>query len=81
MLENSTRIDIHIEVPCVDYEKLSGDQVGKTSESIRKRVQIARDIQFQSFSKLDSKYKIFYNVDMWVRELRRFCKLMGKVRV
>jgi len=29
MLENSTRIDIHIEVPRVDYEKLSGDRVGE----------------------------------------------------
>jgi predicted ATPase with chaperone activity len=26
------RIDIHIEVPRVDYEKLSGDQMGETSE-------------------------------------------------
>ena len=32
------RIDIHVEVPCVDYEKLSGDRLGETSESIRKRV-------------------------------------------
>ena len=32
------RIDIHIEVPRVDYEKLSGDRVGETSEAIRVRV-------------------------------------------
>lgn len=36
------RIDIHVEVPRVDYEKLSGDRVGETSGSIRKRVQAAR---------------------------------------
>ena len=30
------RIDIHIEVPSVDYEKLSGDRLGETSETIRK---------------------------------------------
>lgn len=35
------RIDIHIEVPRVDYEKLSSDRVGETSESIRQRVQAA----------------------------------------
>ncbi|MEO8354515.1 MAG: ATP-binding protein, partial [Chloroflexota bacterium] len=29
------RIDIHAEVPRVDYEKLSGDRVGETSQSIR----------------------------------------------
>ena len=34
-------IDIHIEVPRVDYEKLSGDQMGETSEAIRNRVQAA----------------------------------------
>ncbi len=39
------RIDIHIEVPRVDYEKLSGDRLGESSESIRTRVQAARNIQ------------------------------------
>ena len=43
------RIDIHIEVPRVDYEKLSGDRLEETSESIRRRVQAARDIQGQRF--------------------------------
>ena len=32
------RIDIHIEVPRVDYDKLSGDRVGESSESICARV-------------------------------------------
>jgi len=41
------RNDIHIEVPRVDYEKLSGDRMGETSETIRKRVQAARNIQQQ----------------------------------
>jgi len=39
------RIDIHIEVPRVDYEKLSGDRMGETSELFRKGVQAARNIQ------------------------------------
>src|SRR5512143_1158315 len=43
------RIDIHIEVPNVDYEKLSGDRVGESSQSIRARVQTARDIQLKRF--------------------------------
>ena len=38
------RIDIHIEVPRVDFEKLSANRVGETFEAIRKRVQTARDI-------------------------------------
>jgi magnesium chelatase family protein len=39
------RIDIHIEEPRVDYEKLSGDRVGELSRCIRARVQAARNIQ------------------------------------
>jgi len=43
------RIDIHIEVPRVDYEKLSGDRVGESSESIRARAQTARNLQQARF--------------------------------
>jgi len=35
------RIDIHIEVPRVDYDKLSSERVGESSESIRARIQSA----------------------------------------
>src|ERR671938_1375097 len=44
------RIDIHIEVPRADYERLSGDRVGEPSECIRARVQAARDLQTKRFS-------------------------------
>jgi magnesium chelatase family protein len=43
------RIDIHIEVPRVDYEKLSGNRISEPSECIRARVQAARDIQRKRF--------------------------------
>ena len=69
------RMDIHIEVPRVDYEKLIGDRLRETSETIRARVQVARDIQSKRFSKLDSKHPIFCNADMRVGEIRQFCKL------
>jgi magnesium chelatase family protein len=38
------RIDIHLEVPPVDYEKLSGDRVGESNDAIRSRVQAAHSI-------------------------------------
>ena len=41
------RIDIHIEVPPVDFEKLSDTEKGESSESIRQRVDYARKIQQQ----------------------------------
>jgi magnesium chelatase family protein len=36
------RIDIHVEAPRVDYEKLSSDWLGESSTSMRERVQAAR---------------------------------------
>jgi magnesium chelatase family protein len=71
------RIDIHIEVPRVDYEKLSGDRLGETSESIRKRVQAARNIQLARFSNIESS-NIVANADMRVGEIRQFCKLQDE---
>jgi len=71
------RIDIHIEVPRVDYEKLSGDRVGETSTSIRARVQAARDIQNKRFSKNGSS-DIVCNADMRVGEIRQYCKLQDE---
>jgi magnesium chelatase family protein len=68
------RIDIHIEVPRVDYEKLSGDRVGESSETIRARVQAARDIQNKRFSNGEAK-DIICNADMRVGQIRQFCKL------
>jgi len=72
------RIDIHIEVPRVDYEKLSEDRLGESSEAIRTRVQTARDIQRARFSELDSRHPIFSNADMRVGEIRQFCKLQDE---
>ena len=68
------RIDIHIEVPRVDYEKLSGDRVGESSECIRARVQTARNIQQKRFSNNEST-DIICNADMRVGEIRQYCKL------
>ena len=39
------RIDIHIEVPRVEYEKLSDDHLGEPSAAIRERVEAARERQ------------------------------------
>ena len=58
----------------MDYEKLSGDRIGETSETIRGRVQAARDIQNKRFSNNGSS-EIVCNADMRVGEIRQFCKL------
>jgi magnesium chelatase family protein len=71
------RIDIHIEVPRVDYEKLSGDRLGESSESIRQRVQAARERQLTRFSNNGSS-DIVCNADMRVGEIRKFCQLQNE---
>jgi len=73
------RIDIHIEVPRVDYEKLSGSKVSESSESIRKRVQAARNIQKARFTNSNSKTTdIISNADMRIGEIRQFCQLQDE---
>lgn len=43
------RIDIHLEVPPVDYESLAGKQAGESSASVRERVGQARALQRARF--------------------------------
>ena len=75
-------IDIHIEVPRVDYEKLSGDRMGESSEMIRKQVQAARDIQQARFSIIEDSNtrnsNIVCNADMHLAEIGKFCKLQDE---
>ncbi len=71
------RIDIHIEVPRVDYEKLSGNKISETSETIRQRVQAARNIQQTRFSNIASS-NIVSNADMRIAEIRQFCQLQDE---
>ncbi len=63
------RIDIHIEVPRVDYEKLSGDRLGETSAKIRERVEAARERQHKRFAGTD----LQCNGDMGPGEVRKYC--------
>ena len=78
------RIDIHIEVPRVDYEKLSGNKLSESSESIRARVQAARNIQQARFTNADSRLSktessnIISNADMRIGEVRQFCVLQDE---
>lgn len=65
------RIDIHIEVPRVEYEKLSDRRVGEASEAIRARVEAARAIQNRRFTGTG----IACNAEMRPAEVRKFCAL------
>ncbi len=66
------RIDIHVEVNPVPFEKLSDERRGEPSKIIRKRVMDARKIQTERFSNND---KIHYNAQMNSKQIRKHCKL------
>lgn len=71
------RIDIHIEVPRVQYEKLSDARLGESSADIRARVEVARDRQRARFDGKDGDKPtdVLSNADMHPAEVRKFCKL------
>ena len=66
------RIDIHIEVTPVPFEKLSDERKSETSVEIRKRVTKAREIQTKRFEDSD---KVHYNAQMNVKQIRKHCEL------
>jgi magnesium chelatase family protein len=70
------RIDIHIEVPRVNYDKLSDQRLGETSSAIQARVEAARQQQRERFSadRLVTS-GISCNADMRPAEVRLFCQL------
>jgi magnesium chelatase family protein len=65
------RIDLHIEVPRLEFEKLSQDNLAENSTTIRKRVEEARKMQAERLK--DLPYKT--NSEMKNKDLREFCKL------
>jgi magnesium chelatase family protein len=65
------RIDIHIEVPRVDYEKLSDDRLGEPSSMIQKRVKAAREQQRERFEGTS----LTCNADMGPTEIHEYCLL------
>ncbi len=71
------RIDIHIQVPRVEYEKLSDDRFGESSEAIQKRVEAARQVQRSRFADLPvgNGKKIYCNADLRAADLRSYCVL------
>lgn len=66
------RIDIHIEVTPVPFEKLSEERKGESSVEIRKRVTTARQVQTDRFESYDN---VHYNAQMNVKQIRSYCQL------
>ncbi|MEJ2759347.1 MAG: ATP-binding protein, partial [Anaerolineales bacterium] len=65
------RIDIHVEVPYIDFEKLCDDRLGEPSSAIQARVEAARQRQMERL-KPDG---LLCNADMGVEQVRKYCVL------
>lgn len=65
------RIDIHIEVDNVTYDQLQEDNLAETSETIKIRVNKARDIQLKRLSAFGRRC----NAQMTPGDIKKFCKL------
>ena len=66
------RVDIHVGVPRVEYDKLSDDRFGEPSAAIRERVEAARQRQRERFAGSE---RLLSNADMGPAEVREVCQL------
>ena len=66
------RIDLHVEVPLVDYKALSSNEPGESSAAVRSRVDQARAIQAERFAKTPG---IQTNSAMIPRQIKAHCQL------
>jgi magnesium chelatase family protein len=71
------RIDIHIYVPRVDYDRLLSDERAETSTVVRERVEAARARQRERFAEHPH---LFSNSDMTAREVTQLCVLSSDAR-
>lgn len=65
------RIDLHVEVPALSEEKLTITNSAENSETIRKRVMKAREIQKKRFINT----RILTNGEMSSAQVREYCKM------
>ena len=68
------RLDIHIEVPATEYEKLSDTSVPESSKEVRERVNKARQIQLERLKGTG----ITSNAKMTPAQTKELCKLTEK---
>lgn len=72
------RIDIHLEVPSVDFKELSGEAKGLSSAEMRTQVQSARDRQTARFA--SARKGLHNNAGMSDREVQKFAALKPDVK-
>ncbi len=66
------RIDIHLDVPALEYKDMSSDHLGESSAQIKSRVDTARQIQLDRFADVDG---VYCNSQMSNRLIKQYCHL------
>ena len=80
------RIDIHLDVPRVEYDKLTDDRLGEPSAAVRERVEKARAVQYARFgvgtehetrnpAQQRHSIRVLCNADMGPADVREHCRL------
>ena len=71
------RIDIHVDVPRVEYDKLMDNEQAEPSATVRERVEIARQIQQERFVDFPQLYS---NADIGTSEIQDICILKSDAK-
>ena len=69
------RIDIHVEVPAMEYQELASLQKGEASAAIRERVVASRAVQRERFAKAKGAHAIHCNANMRAKDVHKHCVL------
>ncbi len=70
------RVDLHIEVPALEYRELEETGAGESSSVIRQRVEKARQLQREKYRKINAAC----NAHLSHRQLQRYCPLNERAR-
>ena len=71
------RIDIHVEVPAMEYQELASLEKGENSAAIRERVVASRAVQRERFAKSKGQQAIHCNAGMRAKDVHKHCMLNG----
>ena len=66
------RIDLHVEVPAVQYQEMASNQAAEASSAIRERIDAARETQRRRFAGTG---RTRTNARMSARQIKQFCQL------
>jgi len=75
------RIDLHVEVPALEYKEISSEITPEASASIRARVQKARQIQWQRFCEDNADGKqTLTNGEMDIEQIKKYCRIESQTQ-